>query len=105
MFYAWSRCWRRPNWICHGPTGTSTTYRARLIANSTGHDKAAFVTFQQFYSYEDFVEELRTETGDVGNAHQQVNPGVFKRLCLRTRQDMATDDGVGRLAVSAGFRY
>jgi 5-methylcytosine-specific restriction protein B len=40
-----------------------------------------FVTFHQSFSYEDFVEGLRAETGDDGQLRYEVVPGVFKRLC------------------------
>ncbi|WP_245962071.1 AAA family ATPase [Stutzerimonas urumqiensis] len=39
------------------------------------------VTFHQSFSYEDFVEGLRAETGDEGQLAYNVEPGVFKRIC------------------------
>jgi 5-methylcytosine-specific restriction protein B len=40
-----------------------------------------FVTFHQSFSYEDFVEGLRAESGDDGQLRYSIVPGVFKSLC------------------------
>ncbi len=42
-----------------------------------------FVTFHQSFSYEDFVEGLRADTGDDGQLRYSVVPGVFKSLCVK----------------------
>jgi 5-methylcytosine-specific restriction protein B len=42
-----------------------------------------FVTFHQSFSYEDFVEGLRADTGDDGQLRYSVVPGVFKSLCVQ----------------------
>jgi len=46
-----------------------------------------FVTFDQSYSYEDFVEGLRPVSDADGNVRYEVKDGVFKRLCRRAQQD------------------
>jgi len=46
-----------------------------------------FVTFDQSYSYEDFVEGLRPASDADGNVWYEVKDGVFKRLCRRAQQD------------------
>jgi 5-methylcytosine-specific restriction protein B len=51
-----------------------------------------FVTFHQSYSYEDFVEGLRPVSDADGNVRYEVKAGVFKRLCRRALQDVATND-------------
>ena len=47
-----------------------------------------YVTFHQSYGYEDFVEGIRPVQGEDG---QEVNyciePGVFKQICSRAKQD------------------
>lgn len=93
------------NRILYGPPGTGKTYatvdaalevlapeflhenrsnRAALKAQfdalaSAGHVR--FVTFHQSFSYEDFVEGLRAETGEDGQLRYEVVDGVFKSLC------------------------
>lgn len=42
-----------------------------------------FVTFHQSFSYEDFVEGLRADTGEDGQLRYSVVPGVFKSLCVQ----------------------
>lgn len=48
-----------------------------LLAVGDGH----FVTFHQSFSYEDFVEGLRAETGEDGQLRYAVVPGIFKSIC------------------------
>lgn len=45
-----------------------------------------FVTFHQSFSYEDFVEGIRAETEN-GNISYSVQPGVFKLICDRAREN------------------
>lgn len=45
-----------------------------------------FVTFHQSFSYEDFVEGIRAET-DNGNISYSVQPGIFKVICDRAREN------------------
>ena len=98
------------NQILYGPPGTGKTYATieralrildpallaslpseanteqRRVAMKTRFDamKASghvrFVTFHQSFSYEDFVEGIRAQSGPDGLRYS-VEPGVFKQLC------------------------
>ena len=59
-----------------------------------------FVTFHQSFSYEDFVEGLRAESGDDGQLRYDVVDGVFKKLCTTakvTQQEPAAEVSRGAL--------
>jgi 5-methylcytosine-specific restriction endonuclease McrBC GTP-binding regulatory subunit McrB len=98
------------NQILYGPPGTGKTYatieRALRILDPAllvklegepslqkrrldmkarfdvlkGAGRVRFVTFHQSFSYEDFVEGIRAQSGPNG-LHYSVEPGVFKQLC------------------------
>ena len=44
------------------------------------------MTFHQSFSYEDFVEGIRAETEN-GNINYSVQPGIFKVICERAREN------------------
>ena len=47
-----------------------------------------YVTFHQSYSYEDFVEGIRPKQGEDGESMvYSVEPGVFRRICARAKND------------------
>lgn len=88
-----------PNLILYGPPGTGKTYGAMRIieafealkGNKTSFEavdnegRAKFITFHQAYSYEEFVEGLRPETGENGNIKYEVKPGILKRIAEECR--------------------
>ena len=87
------------NRIFYGPPGTGKTYNTILeaakittgntnieydkalnIFNENLGDQIEFITFHQNYSYEDFIQGLRPETGTEGNLSFYKKDGVFKAL-------------------------
>lgn len=53
-----------------------------------GAPRYAYVTFHQSYSYEDFVEGIRpVQEEDGEEVTYRVEPGVFRRICARAKND------------------
>ena len=67
----------------------------KLLAQGAGKSKIvkgmpryAYVTFHQTYSYEDFVEGIRpVQDEDDEEVVYRVEPGVFRRICARAKND------------------
>lgn len=73
----------------YGPPGTGKTHVAMQLARhlATSEDHISVVQFHPSYSYEDFVEGLRPETGGAsGQLTYTVRPGLFQDFCTRARR-------------------
>ena len=86
---------RRAVQICDGQTPSRREEIMRRYDELYRQRRIEFVTFHQSYSYEEFIEGLRPETGtDEGEAHQVqsagfrlvARPGVLKSIADRARQ-------------------
>lgn len=106
------------NLIFYGPPGTGKTFttakeavrlckpgvsdeelddeeilRKDLYPSLLAEKRIEFVTFHQSFTYEDFVQGLRPETGDsasgriTGGFSLKPRDGVFKRICDRAKDD------------------
>lgn len=54
---------------------------------ATINQYCTFVTFHQSYGYEDFVEGLKPDVDDAGNISYVIEPGVFKHICDKAKND------------------
>jgi 5-methylcytosine-specific restriction enzyme B len=52
-----------------------------------GNKRYVFVTFHQSFSYEDFVEGIRPETGEANEIVYRVVPGAFREIAQRALED------------------
>jgi 5-methylcytosine-specific restriction protein B len=95
------------NQILYGPPGTGKTYHtvnkalsiidpAYLKAHKESRNmlkarfdnlqkegRIGFVTFHQSFSYEDFVEGIKTFTNDDDQIYYDIEDGIFKEMCLK----------------------
>lgn len=95
------------NTIFYGPPGTGKTYHTVIraaqiitgskidsysealeIFRSNLHDRIEFITFHQNYSYEDFIQGIRPETGHSSSLVFEKKDGVFKRIADRALEDI-----------------
>lgn len=95
------------NQILYGPPGTGKTYHTVLEASKivTGNEfitydealnvfnenlgtQIEFITFHQNYSYEDFIQGLRPDTGNGTALTFEKKDGVFKRIADRAYKNL-----------------
>ena len=74
------------NRIYYGPPGTGKTYLLNNLKKEY-EGRFEFVTFHQSYSYEDFIEGIRPESGKDGKILYKVKQGIFRRICIRAEKD------------------
>ncbi|TRW18422.1 AAA family ATPase [Glacieibacterium frigidum] len=120
---------RPTNLILYGPPGTGKTYATAQRAvelcgeiapddrdelldryRALQHDgRIAFVTFHQNYSYEDFVEGLRPETGgdETGSTgfRLEPRPGIFREICALAEQARTRTSGGSAEIDFSGRRF
>ena len=75
------------NKILFGPPGTGKTYKLQELQKQY-ENRYAIVTFHQSYSYEDFVEGLKVKINDNGDVYYKVEPGIFKNICEKAKQNL-----------------
>lgn len=120
------------NLILYGPPGTGKTYRTaieavRLCGEPASDDRdelmrryeelskegrIRFVTFHQSFSYEEFVEGLRPETGPSEGQEAQgagfrlePRPGIFRELCVVAGEALKAPQDVGTPFDLAGRNF
>ncbi|MBA3550046.1 MAG: AAA family ATPase [Nannocystis sp.] len=81
------------NIIFYGPPGTGKTYTARLIAQALAGESTPsedgryrLVQFHPGYTYEDFIQGLRPDTGEP-NLRYCIKPGPFVQICKAAQED------------------
>jgi hypothetical protein len=81
--------------IFYGPPGTSKTFVATRLAEFLAGtlERVLTIQFHPSFSYEDFIEGLRPEAGDSGDAsagiRYEIRPGLFQEFCDRARAHLA----------------
>ncbi|MBB3696864.1 AAA family ATPase [Flammeovirga yaeyamensis] len=95
------------NTILYGPPGTGKTYstisraasiisseeiedynEAKRIFNKHKGDQIEFITFHQNYSYEDFIQGLRPDTGKENQLSFEKKDGIFKKIANRALENL-----------------
>ena len=56
--------------------------------------RMVFTTFHQSMDYEDFIEGLKPKADGSGNITYEVEPGIFKTLCIEAAKPIIHDDQI-----------
>src|SRR4051794_19736055 len=87
MLSRWVRAIERKGQaIVYGPPGTGKTYVAERLARHLvggGDGFAGVVQFHPAYSYQDFIQGIRPQSGPSGGLTYPVVPGRFLDFCRR----------------------
>ncbi|PZG16118.1 DUF4357 domain-containing protein [Micromonospora craterilacus] len=77
--------------ILHGPPGTGKTYLAqKLAARLTEPHAVKLIQFHPSYTYEDFFEGFRPESGDDGTLRFKLTSGPLRQLADDAREHPST---------------
>jgi len=60
---------------------TKRTEAKKQFDDLVAKGQIQFVTFHQSYSYEDFVEGIKSVVNAEGQVEYKIEPGIFKRIC------------------------
>jgi len=74
--------------IFYGPPGTGKTFVAKLFAKYFAGDggRVELVQFHPSYSYEDFVEGIRSSVVQ-NTVHYEVKDGILKKFCSQAKEE------------------
>jgi len=107
-----------PNIILYGPPGTGKTYSAFRIVEAfekqngqscsfkqvAAQGRARFITFHQAFSYEEFVEGIRSEPNENGNMAYTIKPGMLQEIAdscrIQEKRKGVFNDALARTSTS-----
>jgi 5-methylcytosine-specific restriction enzyme B len=83
--------WEKKQIVLYGPPGTGKTWLAEKLARHlTDEGAVRLVQFHPSYTYEDFFEGFRPESGGSGTLTFTLRPGPFRRLAEAAEDNKST---------------